>query len=134
MSATPRRPAPVRIFQRGDRQLRLVADRGAVAGVDAHAVDLDAAGRRHQIEVTRLLRCVFRALAGLQRGGEHPRIGPDRQRVLIACNAAGDGDSLPERSDFGNGLAPQVGWPPFVVGSIQIWKIFVFEGSRLYSE
>ena len=42
--------------------------------------------------------------------------------------------SLPERSDFGNGLAPQVGWPPFVVGSIQIWKIFVFDGSRLYSE
>ena len=42
--------------------------------------------------------------------------------------------SLPERSDFGNGLAPQVGWPPFVVGSIQIWKILVCVGSRLYSE
>jgi hypothetical protein len=27
---------------------------------------------------------------------------------------------LPERSDFGKGLAPQVGWPPSVVGSIQI--------------
>ena len=31
--------------------------------------------------------------------------------------------NLPERSDFGNGLAPQVGWPPLVLGSIQIWKI-----------
>jgi len=41
---------------------------------------------------------------------------------------------LPERSDFGKGLAPQVGWPPSVVGSIQIWKIFVSVGSRLYSE
>jgi hypothetical protein len=28
--------------------------------------------------------------------------------------------NLPERSDFGNGLAPHVGWPPSVVGSIQI--------------
>jgi hypothetical protein len=42
--------------------------------------------------------------------------------------------SLPERSDFGNGFAPQVGCPPVVVGSIQIWKILVFAGSRLYSE
>src|SRR5487761_2137035 len=41
---------------------------------------------------------------------------------------------LPERSDFGNGFAPQVGWPPSVVGSIQIWKILVGFGSRLYSE
>ena len=39
--------------------------------------------------------------------------------------------SLPERSDFGNGFAPQVGWPPCVVGSIQIWKIFVFVGLQI---
>ena len=30
------------ILQRGDRQLGLVSDRGAVAGIDPDAVDLDA--------------------------------------------------------------------------------------------
>ena len=38
---------------------------------------------------------------------------------------------MPERSDFGNGLAPQDGWPPCVVGSIQIWKILVLVGSQI---
>jgi hypothetical protein len=42
--------------------------------------------------------------------------------------------SLPERSDFGNGFAPQQGCPPCLLGSIQIWKIRVVPGSRLYSE
>ena len=44
--------------------------------------------------MARLLRRILRALAGLQRGGEHPRIGPDRQRVLVAGKAARDGDEL----------------------------------------
>ena len=39
----------------------------------------------------------------------------------------------PERSAFGNGLAPQAGLPPLSVGSIQIWKIRVVASSRLYS-
>ena len=59
-----------------------------------HAVDLDRAGRRHQIEVARLARRIFRALAGLQRGGEHARVGADRQRVVVAVEAAGEGDEL----------------------------------------
>src|SRR5262245_66116410 len=42
----------------------------------------------------RLLRRIFSALAGFQRGGKHPRIGPDRLRVLVTGKAAGDGDEL----------------------------------------
>ena len=114
--------------------LRFVADRRAVAGIDAHAIDLDAARGRHEIEIACLARRIFRALAGLQRGGEHPRIGADRQRVIVRLKPLAMVTSLPERFAFGNGLAPQVGWPPCVVGWIQIWKIFVFVGSRLYSE
>jgi len=40
----------------------------------------------------------------------------------------------PERFHFGNGLAPQPGLPPRLDGWIQIWKIFVVLGSKLYSE
>ena len=72
----------------------LVADRDAVAGVDANAVDLDAAGRRHQIEVARFAGRVLRALAGFQRGGKHPRVGTDRQCVLVIGKSAGDGDEI----------------------------------------
>ena len=74
--------------------LRLVADRDAVASVDAHAVDLDRACRRHQIEVARFTGRIFRAFAGLQRGGEHARVGADRQRVLVVGKSAGDGDEV----------------------------------------
>src|ERR1700682_6728028 len=82
------------IFQRGDLEPCLVADRDAVAGVDAHPVDLDRTRCRDQIEVAPLAGRVFRALAGLQRGGEHPRVGPDRPRVLVTLKSAGDGDEI----------------------------------------
>ena len=38
------------------------------------------------------------------------------------------------RPAFGNCLAPQLGFAPRRSGMIQIWKIFVVSGSRLYSE
>src|ERR1700682_554716 len=82
------------IFQRGDLQPCLVADRDAVAGVDAHAVDLNRTRGRHQIEVARLAGRILRAVAGLQRGGEYPCVGADRQRVLIVSESAGDGDEV----------------------------------------
>jgi hypothetical protein len=72
------------LLQRGDLQLHLVADRDAVAGVDRHAVDFDRTRRRHQIEAALLVGRILRALAGLQRGGEHPRVGADRQRIVVA--------------------------------------------------
>src|SRR6202040_526846 len=40
------------------------------------------------------VRRVSRALAGLQRGGKHPRVGTDRQRVLVIGKSAGDGDEI----------------------------------------
>src|SRR5881275_1337804 len=82
------------IFQRGDLELCLVADRDGVPRVDAYAVDLDHTRRRHQIEVARYVRRVFRAVARLQRGGEHASVGADRQRVPIAFESAGDGDEV----------------------------------------
>ena len=91
---------------------RLRRDRGAVARIDPHAVDLDRARGRHQIEVRVFARRIFGGLAGLQRGAQHPRVGADRQRVLVVVEAARERDEAPERSAFGNGCAPQAGDRP----------------------
>ena len=42
--------------------------------------------------------------------------------------------NLPERSPLGKGLVPQEAFSPWRLGKIQIWKICVAVGSRLYSE
>ena len=57
-------PTKTRIFQCGDLELGFVADRGAVACIDPHAVDFDCACRRHQIEAAGVAGGVFGAFAG----------------------------------------------------------------------
>ena len=51
-------------------------DRDAVAAVNPLAIDFDAP--KAALLVGRTLR------AGLQRGGEHPRVGADRQPIVVA--------------------------------------------------
>jgi hypothetical protein len=92
------------IFERRDGELGLVADRNAVAGIDVDAVDLDLAGGRYKIKVTRLARRIVRALAGLQGGGEHARVRTDRQCGLIVGKSARDRDEVAGAVRFRKGL------------------------------
>src|SRR5215468_3708990 len=62
------------ILKRPDAETFLAADRGAVTGIDPHAVDLDLSGRRDEVKMARLLRRITRAFASLQRGGKYPRV------------------------------------------------------------
>ena len=75
------------------------ADRDTVASVDAHPIDLDRTHGRHQIKVARRARRIFCALAGLQRGGKHARIGTDRQRAVIVSRST---RGLSEQMPFDN--------------------------------
>ena len=58
------------------------------------AAPSNGAGETAIAQVAPLVGRIFRGLAGLQRGGEHARIGTDRQRVVITGNAGGDGHEL----------------------------------------
>src|ERR1700686_3285153 len=97
------------IFQRGDLEPGFIADRGAVAGVDAHAVDFDRARRRHQIEVRAapgLYSALSPAFSVVASTRASARIG---SASLSSAKPLAMVTKLPERSAFGNGLAPQVG-------------------------
>ena len=83
------------VFQGGDADAGLVADRGAVARGQAQAVDLDRAARRHQVAMTLAAECVVGALAGLEGRAEHAGVGADGQRIRVALVAAGQGDEAP---------------------------------------
>src|SRR5690606_30681005 len=83
----------LRIFQRGDADAVQLADGGAVAGLQGHAVDLHLALRRHQVtEAAGTGEAVLGAFAGLERCAEHARGGADRQRIPGAGDPAGRGD------------------------------------------
>src|SRR5690606_7013843 len=80
------------ILDRGDAEAVLAADRGAVARLQGHAVHLHPAAVGDQVAVAaRPGERVLRAFAGLERGAEHARIRADRQRVVVALDAAGQG-------------------------------------------
>ena len=95
------------ILDRGDGHDLDILDRRAVARAESHAVDLDRAAGRHQIAVAAGAEPVFGASAGLQRGAQHPGIGADRQRIGVVRGRWRASTKRPERSAFGNGLAPQ---------------------------
>jgi hypothetical protein len=59
--------------------------------------------------------------------------GAKERASTVLIKATRQGDKASERSPFGNGCEPQAGEPPRRVGTIQIWKIRVGQGSRLYS-
>src|SRR3984885_1431288 len=92
------------ILQRRDVDLRLIADGEAVTRVDVDAVDFDLAGGGYEVEMARLVRGVMRALARLQRGGQHACIRTDRQRVLVVRLSAGNGNELAGAVRFGKRL------------------------------
>src|SRR6516162_1996038 len=66
----------------------LVRDRGTVASFDAHAVHVDAADRRHEVSVAVGRKPILNAVAGLERGAEHPGLGADGERIIITGKAA----------------------------------------------
>ena len=80
------------LFQRLDQQPRLVTYRQPVTSRRGDAVDPDAPAGRHQIHLAAALYGIAGALPGRQRGGRQPRIGADRQGVIIARQTAGKGD------------------------------------------
>jgi hypothetical protein len=67
-------------------------DRHAVSCIDAQAVDLDGARRRHQVAIAGLAELIFGGFAGLQRRRHHAGVGADRQCLGVRLEAAGDGD------------------------------------------
>src|SRR5712691_12390990 len=71
------------IRDRGDAQMRLVLDRGAVALGKRDAVDLDRAAGGDQIAETAFGQPIFRGLSGPERRSQNPRVGPDRQGALV---------------------------------------------------
>ena len=82
------------IFQRRDAQGLQLGQSRAIAGIHLDTVDAHAAFRRHQIAKPFLAQRIVEALAGFQRGAEHPGIGTDRQRRLIIGKARGQHDEL----------------------------------------
>jgi len=93
-----------------------------------HSATARVAGVRRQLGV----HTTFNLLGPLTNPAGAPRqvIGVwDRALAEPLARAT----KRPERSALGNGLAPHAGFPPLSVGSIQIWKIRVVSGSRLYS-
>jgi len=77
------------VLERFDCEQGLIGNGGAVACLDAHTIDLDAALGRHQIAMASCAKLVFGGLARFQRGAEHAGFCPDRQRFGIAGKAAG---------------------------------------------
>src|SRR5262249_24261935 len=121
------------ILERLDLQHRLVRNRGAVARVDMHAVHVETADGRHEIGVAVGRKPILGAVASLPRGAEHPRLGADGKRILVARKAAGERHEAAGPIGLAKCLAPHDGSPPSFSGSIQIWKMRVGMGSRLYS-
>ena len=83
------------IFDCSDGHNAFVLDRRTVAFAETHAIDFDRAARRHEIAPPPLGQAIFRGLAGFERRTQHPRIGPDRQRVGIAVETAGERHQMP---------------------------------------
>ena len=70
------------------------------------------------------------ARGGKPNWGAKPFPKDDRSGKFVTLAS---GTKRPERSDLGNGLAPQDGSPPLPSGSIQIWNSVVGTGSRFNS-
>ncbi len=87
-------------------------DGGAVARRDADAVHLDAALRRNEIAVAFGAELVLGDVAGFQRGAEHAGGALIGSASPSPAKPLASGTKRPERSDLGNGLAPQDGSPP----------------------
>src|SRR4029077_10365374 len=66
----------------------LIADRGTVTGIECHTIDLDRAFGRDEIAVPFFPERVFGGLARLQCRAENPRVGADRQGIIVARIAA----------------------------------------------
>src|SRR5260221_5632740 len=80
------------VFERAETQQLLITDSGPVARLDPDAVDVESAGRRHEVEVSHRARRVFDRLARFQPGAQHPRIGADRQGLGVGAVAAAERD------------------------------------------
>ncbi len=65
-------------LERLEAQHILVADGGAVARRNAHAVDAQRTARRHEIGVASGPQRILDRLTRLQPRAEHPRVGADR--------------------------------------------------------
>ncbi len=82
------------ILERLDAQQLFAEDRGAVAGVELHLVDLDRALGRHEIGVAGFAEWIIRRLAGLERRTDDARVGADWQRLFVVVKAAGQRHEL----------------------------------------
>ncbi len=85
----------LRIFDCRDLDEGGICDGRAIACLNSCAVHFDRAGGRNQIAVAFHAQRIVDRLAGLQRRTQHPRVGADRQRVLVLFEAAGQRDKAP---------------------------------------
>ena len=133
-SRRPCRPAPLRHLRARSPERALVADRRAVAGVEAHAVDLDRALGRHQVAEAVLAEFVLgrsRRPSGSGRARGHWRgsaARPRRRRCRWPASRSGR-----RGRPSGRAWRPRSARRRAASGMIQIWKIRVVPGSRLYS-
>ena len=119
------------VVERRDPQQSLVADRGAVARVEADAVDLDRADRRDQIGVPARPSAYSVVSPAFSRRARAParRCGSAGRRRRPACRWPGSRTGRRGRPS-GTAGAP-AGRAARSVGSIQIWKTVVVSGSQV---